>query len=289
MTAPRRALAGGMLAAIVALAGAARAQPSPDFARQLMSERDYFRAITVYKELAFRETEPGARAFYRYQIGQAYRLSHRPDLSSDVLARLRTQAPPELAGKIEAQLGFNDLTQGIPASAAQHLARAEALGEGARAELGLGLIDLDEGHPGVAQLRFARALEAAPDESVRGLARQLHEAAGRYEARPQKTPWLAGLLSAVVPGAGQLYAGHPVDAAQAFGFVGAFAFTTFLAYQYDRRREGPYVFTGISLSITAILHLANVLGAERTARYYNQHQDEVFLGPLRRRALGLVF
>jgi hypothetical protein len=274
---------------VLGLSGVAGADPSPDFARQLMAERDYYRAITVYKELAFREDDPGQKARYRYQIGQAYRLSHRPDLSTDTLARLRPQAPAELLGKIEVQLGLNDLVQGIPASAAQHFEQARALGEGPRADLALGLIDVDEGHPAVAQLRFARVIGAAPDERTAALARQLHEAAGRYDQRPQKAPWLAGLLSAVVPGAGQLYAGHPVDAAQAFGFVGAFTFTTFLAYQYDRRREGPYVFTGISLSITALLHLANVLGAGRTARYYNQHQDEVFLGPLRRRVLDLVF
>ncbi len=289
MIAERRSLAAAILALGLGASGAARAEPDPDFARQLMAERDYFRAITVYKELVFRATEPSRLAFYRYQIGQAYRLSRRPDLSSEVLGRLRPVAPPELAGKIEVQLGLNDLAQNIPASAVQHFEQARALGEGGRADLALGLIDVDEGRPAVAQLRFANAVAAASDAKMAALAQQLGEAAGRYEQRPQKSPWLAGLLSAVVPGAGQLYAGHPVDAAQAFGFVGAFAFTSFLAYQYDRRREGPYVFTSISLSITALLHLANVLGAERTARYFNQHQNEIYLGPLRQRVLGLPF
>jgi hypothetical protein len=81
--------------------------------------------------------------------------------------------------------------------------------------------------------------------------------------------------------------GHWWDALQAAAFVGAFALTSFVAYEYDHSRGGPYWLTGISLSLTGVLHLANILGAERTAGYYNQRQDQLFLEPIRARVLDV--
>jgi TM2 domain-containing membrane protein YozV len=106
---------------------------------------------------------------------------------------------------------------------------------------------------------------------------------------PHRSPLFAATLSAVLPGAGQAYYGHWFDAAQALGFVAAFGFVSYFAYRYDGARGGPYVFTAVSLSLTALLHLANILGAERTARYFNQHQRDLFVAPIRARALEAEF
>jgi TM2 domain-containing membrane protein YozV len=87
---------------------------------------------------------------------------------------------------------------------------------------------------------------------------------------PYKNPAVAGLLSTLVPGAGQTYTYHYVDGIQAFGLVGAFAFMSFVAYRYEDDRHGhPGGLFAVSASITSLFHLANIVGANKTAQYHN--------------------
>ena len=57
---------------VCAWATGAAADPDPAFAQQLMRERDYFRAITVYKELAFREPDAERRDHHRHHRGRPH-------------------------------------------------------------------------------------------------------------------------------------------------------------------------------------------------------------------------
>jgi hypothetical protein len=101
-----------------------------------------------------------------------------------------------------------------------------------------------------------------------------------------RSPALAVVLSAVLPGAGQAYSGHWFDAAQAFFFVGAFGVASYAAFRYEQSGDRPYILTPLTLAVTSVFYLANVLGAERTARFYNQRQKESVAGAVRESVLG---
>ncbi len=283
-----------MLAALGGVLGAtapAEAEPDPAFARQLMRERDYFRAITVYKELAFREPDPERRAEHLYTIGQAYRLGHHHELSLETLARLAPTAPGSLLGRVQTQLAYTAVALHAPGVALPHLDEARAHG-GPAAEGALlqGWVRLEAGDLVGANVALALARrEAEANSPTARLALDLSTAASAIPHLPRRRPWLAAVLSAVVPGAGQFYVDHPVDGVQAFGFVGAFGLTTFLAYDYDRRHSDHYVLTGLSAAVTTFFYVANILGAERAARFHNLRQQEKLLDGLRRRVLAVEF
>ncbi len=276
----------GASPAPVALEAAPALAARAAFAEQLLRERDYFRGISVYKELRFYDENPAARLVYTYQIGRAYRLSRHYELAVEAFAPLfrRPEAPAGLVARAHLHAGVSQLALHAPALASHHLREAEARGERARPRLFFGVLALQSERYDDAGRAFSAAA-AAPDADpgLRRLAGELGRVAAGAPDLPRRSPALAAALSALLPGAGQLYAGHPVDAAQALGFVGAFGFSTFLAYRYDHDRGGPYVFTGVSAALTALFYAANVLGAERSARYFNQRQKERLVeGPLRR-------
>lgn len=262
------------------------------FAEHLMRERDYFRSITVYKELRFYNDDPPARDFYTYQIGKAYRLSRRYELALESFAPLfrHAEAPAGLVARAHLHAGVSQLALHQPALALHHLREAEARGERARVALLRGVVSMQGDRYGDAARDFSLAATAPDtDPGLARLAADLKRSAVSAPELPQRSPVLATVFSALVPGAGQIYTGHLVDAAQAFGFVGAFGFSTYLAYRYDHDRGGPYVFTGLAACLTAVFYAANVLGAERSARYYNQRQRERLLESPMRRALAIEF
>lgn len=284
----RAARASALALACGLVAPAASADPSPELARHLADEGDHFRAISEYKALAFRETDPERRAAWQLAIGRSYRLSGRHEHSVATLTRLLSAKPPDdLVPRIHLQLALGYVGMQAPAVADLHLAEAARRGQEGRALVIGGLSSLVSNEPEEARrkLRLAAPLVAG-DPAFSSMATEIDQAAARYADAPSKSPALAAALSAVLPGAGQAYTGHWFDAAQAFGFVGAFSFTSYLAYDHDRARGGPYVLTSVALSITAFFYVANVIGAHRTARYFNQHERDEIVVPVRAHVLG---
>ncbi|MES1165646.1 MAG: hypothetical protein ABUR63_07815 [Verrucomicrobiota bacterium] len=106
----------------------------------------------------------------------------------------------------------------------------------------------------------ARRLAAAPPAAgLPGLWQQQDgELIGRYEALPRKSPWLAGALSAAVPGLGRVYIGRVADGIMSFVLIGV---TGGLAAQgfYDEGRSS--VRGWILGSVAALLYVGNVYGS----------------------------
>jgi tetratricopeptide (TPR) repeat protein len=282
----RRVLALAIVAATSA-SERARADEHPrtkeDFAAALAQDGDYFRAISVYKELAFFAEDPQQKARYAYRIGAAYRLAHRYDLAIDAFSVVLASpsAPPELAGVSYAQVGASYVGLKLPLLADPWLRQARAHGASPLAALYEGAEFAEAARYDESKRAFDEAAHGAPGTPLGTLAGALSARVARAGDVPHKSPALAGILSTVLPGAGQAYTGHWWDAFQALTFVGAFAFGSLLAYEHDHDHGGPYWLTGIALGITGIFHISNIAGAVRTAQYFNMHQGELFLEPIR--------
>ena len=81
-------------------------------------------------------------------------------------------------------------------------------------------------------------------ETLRAKALTLVEQDQSFDDLRLKKPWLAGTMSALVPGTGQLYNGRPVDALLAFGVTGAFGVGTYFAFT-----EAKSISLGVILTI----------------------------------------
>jgi len=92
-----------------------------------------------------------------------------------------------------------------------------------------------------------------------------------FSGRPIKSPLLAGSLSAVLPGAGQLYTGHPDDAAAAFLLNGVFIGATVWAYHEDEPVAGTLL-----IGFDAIWYFGNIYNAANHAHQFNQQGRDDF-------------
>jgi tetratricopeptide (TPR) repeat protein len=261
------------------------------FASSLMRERDYFRAITVYKQLRFASTNSTDRVHYALEIGTAYRrgqryasaLSMLPLVLNDASASPEQKARAELVGG-ESYLGLKVPYQAEVLLNKSILDAPQGSELKVQSSLVLGAALADRDDLDGAKQQFARASQSPRYENA---AKEMMQLTDKAASRQNRSPLAAALFSAVLPGAGQAFSGHWVDAAQALFFVGAFGFTSYLAYSYEHEKDRPLVLTTVALSITGLFHVANILGAERTARYYNQRQRDVSIGAIRERALSL--
>jgi hypothetical protein len=260
------------------------------FARSLMGEGDYFRAITVFKELAFQAQTPEDRFRFRTLIGQGYRLSRRYDLAIQSLGQATVDAATdEQRDRGDLQLALVYLGMKLTPQASLVLTRP--MGAAATPLRGLlrAVVAVDQGKTQEAKTELGLVKQGAPGSRVAEVAVDLDGAVRSLEAAPHRSPFLAAALSTVVPGAGQLYADHPVDGLQALLLLAALGTTSYVAWRWEYDDGRPYVWTGISWSITALFYGSNIVGAHRTAQMYNLRAREVTWGQARNRVLDLRF
>ena len=81
-----------------------------------------------------------------------------------------------------------------------------------------------------------------------------------------KSPWIAGSLSAVVPGLGKVYTGNYIDAITAFIFVGGNAFQ---AYRGFMKNGNKSAFGWIFGSVAVGFYVGNIFGSAKAAIRFN--------------------
>lgn len=237
-----------------------------------MEEGDPFNALTFFRLADMLDgTRRGDLAFRMalcYELGDQFAAAEQAYLdlagqSTDwsVAATYRAAMSARAAGR--------------PAEAALHLQDVVLEGRGTEAEVRaqfmLGVTALDAADLAGARAAFKTFRAAHPEEplSVRA------DAALRVldAPVPRRSPVMAGALSALVPGAGQLYSGHAGDAFMAFfssGVLGLWSYSLIRSGVEDE--QGWRVGTGAALgTVAAFTWTSNVFGAVRGARRTNSY------------------
>ncbi len=163
----------------------------------------------------------------------------------------------------------------VEADRIERLTGADALGRG-RAQLLLGLIFLDRADHTAARSHYSFLMKDSEAEEVRQVSARVLSALDEYERTPQKSPWLAGGLSALLPGAGQIYSEHYVDGVTAFFFNGMFLGSAAIMYDLENRANRPHVASAAFGVVGVFFYLANVFGAAQSAHRYNTYQTRLF-------------
>jgi hypothetical protein len=124
------------------------------------------------------------------------------------------------------------------------------------------------------------ALAALPDEdrfaaAARGLDPRALELSRRYHAARVKRPALAGVLSAVVPGSGQLYAGSPQAAAVTFVLNALFIGAT-----VELARDKEYVTAAAAGTAASVFYVGGIINAADLARRRNRIAQQPYADEL---------
>ena len=262
---------------------AAPADRQIEFARSLLKEGDQYRAITEAKRFLFLYPEDPRQWEARLLIAQAYRdagrwTEARVEYAPIAVQREKTgiaaQAILELGrclertSPVEAEKyyrdieGRNDLPPGHEADLRN------------RARYRLGWLYLEAGRWDEARAVFGKVDST---HALSGPAADLARESERGRQLPRKSPEFAGLLSAVLPGAGQAYVGRGTDAVLAFTLNALFLYGTIDA----ANNQSWGVFTLLGLMELG-WYGGNIYNAVNGAHIENQEKRDRFLQQLRR-------
>jgi TM2 domain-containing membrane protein YozV len=242
------------------------------FADFLIRQGDYFRAITEYKRGAFSTTDDSVKDHCFLQIAKAYRRSGKFDLAVEYAAAvlMRSAASPATRYAANVSLGMCYVESDMPGLALPYLEAANLNPDrSAFVLLCIGVASAQSRDCEGALRSFKEAEGRSALGGLRTAAAELSRRVAEYAARPKLSSTFAAALSFVVPGAGQLYSSHTYDALQAFLYTSSMAFAAFAVYRYEHSVTGHLAWTYVGISVAAMFHLANIIGAARTAEYRN--------------------
>ena len=247
------------------------------FADHLFETGDYYRAITEYERVVFYHPDAPGALRARYQIAMSYYKGEKYPVAArhfvDLAARYPDQPLGEKAALMAAEAHYKNGDTRFAIDAIDAYLQRYPAGPGTDAALVLlGRCRLREGD----WKRAAEVFESVPPGSASGAAAAgLAAGARKYPDVPTRSPALAGTLSAVVPGTGQLYVGRPADAAAAFLLNALFVWAAVEAFD-----NGNNVTGGILVAFEAGWYSGNVFNAVGGAQKYNRRIRQEYLDGL---------
>lgn len=244
------------------------------FAAELMKQKEYYRAITEYRRFLYSFPHDQRRSLAHFRIGLAF---YRGRDYGEALKAFREVAEsyPQLShgrlawlwrGECLMRQGKYEEAQNLYGAISLALA-GEKQGEEAVYRRAWAFLYQQEWQE--ARKRFQSLPTDHPSHEA---AHHIAEAIPNIENSPHKSPVLAGVLSAAIPGSGQLYIGRRGDAWLAFMLNGLFVAGIVEALNQDR----PAV-AGILGLFEAGWYAGNIYGAVNGAHKYNLHQARRFI------------
>lgn len=274
-------LAALFCAAVAAATQQAAAQQSAgemmSFADSLFAQGDYYRAITEYERVIFFYPKDPLAKTARFQIAESYFKGKKFDEAIDKFSGIARDYRNEEVG-IRALFRTGEVfykkrdyrnaadTFGRFIAAYPKDPRADA------ARMKLGWSHLEQGDWTRAEEEF-RGLPA--DSLLRGKADLLAEEVKHYPDIPKRSPVLAGIMSGIVPGAGQLYINRPKDALISLLLNGGFIWGTVESFEHENYATG-----GVLGFFALSWYTGNIYNAINGAYKYNRRSKEGFLKSL---------
>ncbi|MXV76466.1 tetratricopeptide repeat protein [Candidatus Poribacteria bacterium] len=249
------------------------------FADSLYAQGDYLRAAGEYQRYLFYQPQESAQIHYKIAI--CYRFGGKTEQAIQGFeALLRTYPEGQFASRVYYQIGATYFLMDRYEQSSQFLhealPRITDTRQHAEAEQLIGLSYLRQKRWSEAG-RLFKALQASDVIQIREKAEVYHIYAEKGAALPTRSPFLAGTLSAIVPGAGRLYTGRFGDVLNTLFTVGL---TGWQAYD-GFRRDGLSSAKGWTLgTLCGIFYVGNIYGSVISARVYNRHITDEFLATL---------
>ncbi|MBL7998748.1 MAG: hypothetical protein JNL32_08945 [Candidatus Kapabacteria bacterium] len=261
------------------------------YALHLLETEDYFRAVSALKEYRFFHPSDTSALFSSYYSAYAYLRSGKYQLGLDEA----TGIAPEIVQRyphvhhnltIIQSLCYSGMK--LSSYALNELAPLNReLDTNGNAAICKALYYAETKRYTTADSVLQMVQHSATLQSNRDIARQMRSTLAKVDSLPVKSPAFAGILSAIVPGLGQIYTQHYFDGVQAFAFVGTFAYATYATYTYETVTNKPRIGSTLFLIVASAFHLSNILGAARTAEFRNSRGIESLMLDIRSQALSI--
>ncbi len=199
---------------------------------QLYAERDDYRAITALKRYRILDASLQSRYLSNLMIGQIYHRNSQPELAAFAFENAQSAAP-DLYSKTFSYLLTNQQSCVALSFYFDCAGRLEGLKNEKLDDTTRDLVDYQSLFVDVVLRRNIDAKRASLIQSplLKKKAASLLIEDQRFRDLSLKSPVLSGVLSAVLPGSGQLYNGRPWDALLSLSFNALFAGATYYSYK----------------------------------------------------------
>lgn len=240
------------------------------FGLHLFRLGDYYRAITELKRFALLFPQHQHHTAARVVIGLALQEDGLDDDAFMQFQRLRQVDDTDVARIAAFKLGELRFFQQQYRQAIEHFQQfLQAFPTGPLVPRTTYLLGLSRAFHGQRE-RAHDLLNAFPSEhALADQARALQQTLRAPPPEPPKSPRIAGLLSGLLPGAGHLYVGKPLQALTAFMLNGLFITGAVFAF-----REGLEATGAILLYFETGWYLGNIKSAAEGAREANRRQRQ---------------
>jgi putative membrane protein insertion efficiency factor len=267
-----------------------------DFADALVEKGDYERAITEYKRVAFLANSSAVNTWSTLRIGQSYYDEGRWDASASTFIsaaeNASTKTTRNTACFLAAAAHFNAGLYGESTDCLTRCVSANPVGDEASEETSAGqsTSNASTGVSGAGSecsetvhLYFLEGLNSFASGEWTRSAGQFNELAAScpgWEFRnrayylaakcedgsdlPMKHPNLAAVMSAVIPGSGQMYSGRVYDGFRHLVFNGLLIYSVYQLFKNDYY-AGGYLLAGFTLPF----YVGNIVGAKRASKQRN--------------------
>jgi TolA-binding protein len=234
-----------------------------------MEEGEYYRAVTEYKKFLILFPASAKADYAAFEIGMAYFKGEEYGAAAMSFLALREKYPESSyavhAGYLEGICQWKMKNYDRARVALESLVEQHPESEYApRSLVVICLAALDENKADVSRQALKRFLDRYPghpgEENVREAAAQID----RYQELPEKSPVLAGVMSAILPGSGYIYAEHYGDGITAFLINGLFIAGTITAIHQEN-----YAVAGIVGGVGLPFYLGNIYGSANAAKKWN--------------------
>ena len=252
------------------------------YAEHLFESGDYQAARREYKRLLFYRPDTEFRDVADYRVAQSYYYQNQPERAEHLFREFSVVHPNSpfrfrsqlMIGQLHFDAGAYSLARTTLFGLLQSSKDTEVVAA-AHYLRGWCYVYTADWNKAIAELRRVDTFQTDTPHGKN--ARRLADILLEKTPLPHKSPQVAGWLSTVVPGSGQLYVGRVKE-----GVLAAVLGGTFIYLVADAIRERRYVdCAGISL-IGWQFYWGNRVDAQRFASEYNSHRERELIEALKK-------
>jgi len=265
------------------------AQQSPEggqaaFADSLFQEGDYLNAAREYKRLRFQYPHAPRSDFIAFRVAASYQNAGKLEHAIRAYRLLLETYPKSILveratnniAQCQILLGHNE--QGI-ASLERFLSDYSESDLAPLAHFTIGMLHMNKGQWLQAGRVWNDAFVTYPESPFAEVSDRLAGAVKTVDTLPRRAPAVAGILSAVIPGSGQIYSGRTTEGLYAFLTVTLLSSASL--YYADRERYEVAVPVGLlglffyGNSIYRSIRAADAFSVQHKARFRTRIQQQI--------------
>lgn len=246
------------------------------FADSLFQEGDYLNAAHEYKRLIFSGPDAPQIDFIAFRVAASYQNAGKLENAIRAYQLLIDTYPKSILvaraknNIAQCRVLLGDSAQGI-ASLKRFLSEHKESSLAPRAHFTIGMLHVDKGEWTEASRVWNEVFLTYPESPFAKVSDRFARTVKDIDTLPRRSPTVAGVLSALVPGSGQVYSGQTMNGLYAFVSVAVLGSASF--YYADQERYEVAVPVGV---VGLFLYGNSIYQSVQTARAFNIQQERYF-------------